>query len=150
MIIGFADMSFPRQKSNVIGSVACVIFALLSLGFGIAMFGQVRHMESVGLHADGSIVRMHTGARNNKTPIIRFLTREGLQVETKCLFRLFAIRHEIGEEVTVLYDPARPERAMIDNGIWNWDQPMFGFAGGALLMGLAVLLFRALPGIGSE
>jgi hypothetical protein len=32
---------------------------------------------------------------------------------------------------------------MIDNGIWNWDQPVFGILGGFMLLGLAVLILKS-------
>ena len=58
----------------------------------------------------------------------------------------FLVRHEVGDKVTVLYDPHDPETVMIDNGGWNWDQPIFGVLGGLLLLGLAVALFRSRGG----
>ena len=89
---------------------------------------------------------MKTGARNTRTAIVAFTTQSGEGVTTKCLFQMFAIRHETGDPVTVLYDPDNPQTAMIDNGLWNWDQPVFGIAGGFMLLGLALLIVKTTLG----
>jgi uncharacterized membrane protein len=138
-------MSAHKRRSNIVGSIACVIFALLSLAIGFFMSMQVQRMKSVGIHADAIVTHIRTGAKNSKTAIVAFKTEDNVEIETKCIFQMFVIRHETGDKVTVLYDPSEPETVMIDNGIWNWDQPVFGILGGFMLLGLAVLILRSQP-----
>jgi uncharacterized membrane protein len=136
-------MSAHKRRNTIIGSIACVIFALLSLAFGFHMSMQVQRMESVGVHADAIVTGIETGAKNSKTAIVAFNTEDDVEIETECIFQMFVIRHDTGDEVTVLYDPGEPESVMIDNGIWNWDQPIFGLLGGFGLLGLALLILRS-------
>ncbi|MFC1665213.1 DUF3592 domain-containing protein [Pseudomonadota bacterium] len=136
-------MSSRKRKSNIVGSIACVVFALLALAFGFSMSMQVQRMESIGIHADASVTGVKTGAKNSKTAIVAFKTVDGVDIESKCMFMMFAIRHKTGDQVAVLYDPSEPKTVMIDNGIWNWDQPAFGILGGLILFGLAVLILRS-------
>jgi len=136
-------MSTNKRRSNIIGSIACVIMGLLSLAFGCFMSIQVQRLESTGMHADAIVTHVKTGAKNSKTATVAFQTTDGDNIQAQCIFQMFVIRHEKGDRVSVLYDPGDPDTVMIDNGIWNWDQPAFGLLGGIMLLGLAVLILRS-------
>ena len=102
-------------------------------------------MESVGVHADATVIRIKKGAKNSKFAIVGFKANDAEEIEVKSLFQMFIIRNKNGDKVSVLYDPSEPETVMIDNGIWNWDQPSFGLLGGFLLLGLAVVFLNSQP-----
>ena len=105
-----------RKWKSITGSIACTIFALLSLGMGFHMSIQVQRMESVGVHADAIITRIETGVKNSKTAIVAFSTDDDAAIEAACIFQMFLVRYDAGDEVDVLYDRDEPESVMIDNG----------------------------------
>jgi hypothetical protein len=132
-------VALSRSKSRNLGTIACLVFAALSLAFGYSIGSQVKYFESAGLRAEALVVGIHRGAKSSKFAIVAFSTAEGRPVEARCAFQMFTIRNETGDAVTVLYDPSDPQSVMIDNGLWNWDQPLFGVLGGVLLLGLALV-----------
>jgi hypothetical protein len=136
-------MFASKRKSDILGILACLILALLSLAFGLYLSMQVQRMESAGMHSDAIVTHIETGAKNSKIAIVAFKTEDNVEIEARCIFQMFVIRPKIGDKVTVLYDPREPETVMIDNGIWNWDQPVFGILGGFMLLGLAVLILKS-------
>lgn len=132
-------MSARKKTSDFVGIIACILLALLSLGMGLAISKQVQSLESAGIRADAIVTGIEHGAKNSKFAVVSFKTADLVKVETKCALQMFVIRHKIGDRVTVLYDPEEPATAMIDNGLWNWDQPAFALFGSLVLLGLALV-----------
>jgi hypothetical protein len=135
-------MPVNKPKSNIIGCIASIIFALLSLAMGWHTGLQVNRMETAGIQAEAVVTAVHTGARNSKTAVVAFRTGRDEEIVTECLSPMLLVRNNVGDRVTVLYEPDEPTKAMIDNGAWNWGQPVIGVAGFVVLAGIAVLMLK--------
>ncbi len=131
-------MSARKRISNTVGVLAAFVLGFLCFGFAWHMNGAIAHLEENGLRADAVVTAIDRGAKNAKTPVVKFTTEDGAKIEAKCMFQMLFKRVETGDRVTVLYDPDAPETVMIDHGAWNREAVFFLIFGGGLLLVIAV------------
>lgn len=74
-------------------------------------------------------------------PRVRYVTRSGETVEFTAAVGSSPPSFDVGEEVSVLYDPAAPEEARIDTFFQLWF--------GAVILGGIGLVFTLIGGVGS-
>lgn len=142
-------MPARKRISNTVGALAAFVLALLCFGFAWHIDDAVVQLEKNGLRADAVVTAIDRGAKNAKTPVVRFTTEDGAEIEAKCMFQMLFKRVETGDRVTVLYDPDAPETVMIDHGAWNREAVFFLIFGGCLLLVIAVgsiMMTRGRPG----
>lgn len=81
------------------------------------------------------------GASSSRPAVLRFVTRDGRSVEAP-LAR--AADHEVGEQVTVIYDPTYPEIAQVASPLRLWVVPSaLALAGAAIAFAGAANLAAA-------
>lgn len=99
------------------------------------------YLESVGTRAPGRIVdyrRGSSGGSHSSTvyyPVVEFSLPNQARIRFKD--RVGSSMTHSKREVTVLYDPSRPQSAIIDYGIWNWIAPAALLLFGLLLLWIA-------------
>jgi Protein of unknown function (DUF3592) len=99
----------------VLGLVGIALVAV-----GAAKLLAARRAASSGLRAAGVVVGLVTGRPGGPEtgsglsfPVVRYRTGEGLQVTFTASQGARPAAHHPGEQVTVVYDPLRPDRARI-------------------------------------
>lgn len=129
-----------------------VIFALV--GGGLAVYGAVllartRRFLGGAQRAEGAIVgwreeRRHAGDSRSRTlyPTLRFRTPDGREIETEAQVGVNDPPADPGS-VTVLYDPADPDRARLSSvGGRGYAESLLFLVGGLLLAVGPYLLTR--------
>lgn len=125
-----------------IGVIAGLFLALTSLGIAVHQTRIITHLLRVGKRADGVLIDIDYGYRRTKKAVLRFTTQTGETVTARSLFQMHLIRNHRGDEVTVLYDPSDPKIAIIDLGIWTWQEPAFLYFGFVFLVILSFAMLK--------
>ncbi len=132
-----------RVKQVVIAALGFgLVFAALGLGLGIR---QAR-WEALSQRAVAQVVRQVSDGDDLYSPELRFPTPDGGAVSFVAGTAANPPAYALGEKVTVLYDPAKPEQAVIDSFMARWFMPLL-FAGFGLIwlvIGVAPLILRGL------
>lgn len=126
-----------------------LIFALFGALFTIVGGGLVYYQDRAyaGLReAVGQVVANERGRGSSMDDdgyraVVRFETADGRQVEIQSRVRSNPPAFDVGERVTVRYDPAVPDNARIDSFMERWFGPLiFGGLGSVfLLLGLGMV-----------
>lgn len=134
--------------SGVFGS-----FGLLFLLLGIWQFRTERAFARIATEASGIVAGFRTralrrrGARRGgfarstplDFPLVRYVTNEGQTIEFESALGTRPRIHREGQAVTVLYDPAAPQRAQIASGGWMYGLPLVFTLVGAGMLAFSVL-----------
>jgi hypothetical protein len=117
------------------------IKALMFTGIGVAiMLASVAWAVSVwGFAADASsaqgiVTRLNAGASH---PQVRFTTAAGEVIEYPQ--NGWISGYQVGDQITVLYDPQRPTKAVVNTFGALWGFTLLGFTMGAAFVGMAQL-----------
>jgi len=66
-------------------------------------------------------------------PVVRFTTSNGRQVRYESFVSSYPQRYSEGDRVRILYDPAQPEWARLDDFVDLWLRPIFLAGAGSIL-----------------
>ncbi len=119
-----------------------LIFAVILFAVGSYQSIRLSRLESVGLRAQGEVVRLKqessNGGHSSYYPVVRVHLSSNTYFEFKDSVGSNPPGYRRGDQVTVLYLADDPQRsAMIDRGVyWNWAIPVviFAFAGTLVLI----------------
>lgn len=107
--------------------------------------GVINELSATGTVV-GHMTRSSGGTNRLLFPVVRFETHEGETVEFEAGTGS-NVPPRVGEEVTVVYDPLRPEKARITVGSAIRFRPQAFVIAGALALGIVGLFFLALLGM---
>lgn len=142
----------PRFKFSPAWAFGGIGLAML-LSAGIWCWTSVR-FKGAAARAEGTVVRIDTeyarpaqdGSRRPAeplyNPVVRFRAASGRETEITGLGVGGAADYEVGERVSVLYPPDRPEAGKIDSGQEFWLGPLVCALFGALFGGAGFLIHR--------
>ena len=143
-------MRITKIAVRVFGALALVsAFALLALGASCC--NRAANFKKTAVEAQGTVSELKegsSGGANSHTvyyPIIRFADKAGLEHTLYSSSGSYPPAYEVGERVSVLYDPANPKEAKVNSftSLWLWPL-ILGIMGGLdLLTGL--FLFFGVP-----
>ncbi len=126
-----------------------VVFAAILFAVGGYESLRISRLESVGLRAQGEVVRLkaESGSGSHATyyPIVRVLLSNNSYFEFKDSIGSNPPGYRRGDQVTVLYLANDPQgSAMIDRGVYrNWAIPVVVFLFGGIAMLILVSLRRS-------
>lgn len=108
---------------------------------------KTAHFVSAAAHAQGDVVSLQLGQKAGVAPHVRFNAADGSAVEFTSGVASNPPSHRVGERVTVLYDPANPHHAEIEDFFTLWSSSAaFGAVGlVVLLIGLLGFTMRQQP-----
>jgi len=136
-----------RFPVGVAGLFAVVGLALL--GGGIYNGLETRHDIAVGVTAGGTVTDLVAGSDSDGDtvyyPHVRFVTESGDAIEFTSSIGASPPDFDVGETVSVLYDPALPGKARIDSFFQLWFSTLILGGMGAVFaaIGGAGLILRA-------
>ena len=122
---------------------AMLFAAVLSSVAGVFGLFERQHLLKQGVETTGVVVGIDVGVRGIRTVEARFATLDdhvvvGRDVHTTQWFNA----NKIDDRVTLHYDPKEPEKILISRGLWMWSNPAFLLAGGVILFGLGVFIYK--------
>ena len=122
---------------------AMLFVAALAFGAGVSGLAERRQLLTHGVETDGVVVGIDVGVKGIRSVEARFETLDDHVVTGRYVHKTqWFDANEIGDRVTLNYDPREPEKILIRRGLWMWSNPAFMLAGGAFLCGLGVFIYR--------
>ncbi|GDY10914.1 MAG: DUF3592 domain-containing protein [Planctomycetota bacterium] len=113
------------------------IFSLIGGGFAWSSYSVV----SVSQRAEGSVIRqVGDGRTGSVAPVVEFFV-EGTRHEFQSWLFTSPPQFDVGDKVSVLYDPRDPQRCRIESFVTLWLFPtIFGGIGAVMLVVSGTLL----------
>jgi hypothetical protein len=141
----------PKILVRVFGALS-LISACALLALGGSCYSRSVAFKKTAVEAQGAVVELKEGSGggpgNHHTvyyPVVRFADKAGQDHTLYSSSGSYPPAYEVGERVSVLYDPANPKEAKINSfsNLWLWPL-ILGIMGGLdLLTGL--FLFFGMP-----
>lgn len=132
-------VSKPRQKLGcafALMPLGAIIMAGVGIWYAIVSWG----FYSKGVKVQGTVVRLASSSDSDGTtysPVFSY-TVDGQQYEYESVNSSNPPSYSVGDTVTLLYDPAKPERAR-QNSFWElWLLPMILCPIAAFMMVLSI------------
>jgi hypothetical protein len=122
----------PNFKMNnglffILGNLLVISGVLLLLG-GVFAWLRAQQKYSAWISVAGvvtQVVSHSIGAANfHFYPVVEFRTKAGKMISFESELGFYPARHKPGQTVSVWYDPAHSERAMLDLAAAKWTAPL--------------------------
>jgi hypothetical protein len=122
---------------------AMLLLAAVAFLAGVYAMSERQHLLSQGVETTGLVVGIYVGVKGLRSVEAEFTTREGDVVVGRDVHKTqWFDANDIGDRVTLHYDPQEPEKILIIRCLAMWSNPAFLLAGGVFLCGLAVFIFK--------
>jgi len=122
---------------------AMLFAALLAFVVGVFELSERQHLLKQGVETTGVVVGIDVGVKGIRSVEARFTTLNDHLVVGRDVHKTQWINaNKIGDRVTLHYDPQEPEKILIGRGLRMWSNPAFLLAGGALLCGFGVFIYK--------
>jgi len=121
--------------------LATAVLAIVCIGAGTFLLLKILHLTEIGLRAEARVATIERGAKSSKWPVYEFTTAKGLEVRARDITQLMFAPIEMGDRVTVLYDPADPSQVAAELGRWLWRGPAIFFTGSVFCLGLGAAIW---------
>jgi hypothetical protein len=123
----------------------CAITAILFCGFGASVV-YVRHFVNNAMEGKGHVTALVRSSSKNGSvfkPAVEFQTADGRRIEFTSSMGTSPPSYDVGESVTVYYDPENPHSAMLSGWLSLWFVSLI-FAALAAVFGFItfVMFFR--------
>ncbi len=136
--------------SRVFGALA-LISACTLLAFGGSCYNRAVNFKKTAVEAQGTVVELKEGAGGGTDshpiyyPIIRFADKARQDHTLYSSSGSYPPAYEVGERVSVLYDPMNPKEAKVNSfsDLWLW--PLLLGIMGALDLFTGLILFFGVP-----
>ena len=116
------------------------------LGLGVYLGFALMQLEATGMRVPGLVRSLELSSTSSESPTyypqVSFETQDGIVSHFKDHIGRNPPAYHPGDQVTVLYMPNAPARAMIDHGIWNWLPSVAVFLFGAVLSFAGISMMR--------
>jgi hypothetical protein len=133
-----------KQIHPKLALAAALILTILTFTVGFFMVTERLYLLDNGQQTEGIVVGVDVGVRGVRSVKVEFETHEGHKLTGLDIHKTqWKSANKKGENVTLYYDPAAPEKILIMRGIWIWSNPAFLFAAGLFIMGLTIALLKA-------
>lgn len=135
--------------------ISAILFFMGMVFGGIAgyLYWQEANLKQAGGQAEGTVIGLSESSDEDGTayaPVVTFRTGSGRAIEFKSTFYTSPASYQVGQKVTVLYDPEAPENAKIEGEDFLFIL-IFGSIGGLELLGGLFFLGKAIrAGVGVE
>jgi len=128
---------FVRRTFSVFGIVSLTVGIALMVVVGFLLAEDYEKILN-GERVEGVVVE----AGDNEKPTVEFRTKDGRRIRVEGTISASPTPYRVGERIGVFYDPAQPEKALIDSFLERWFLPLLfgGFATVFTLVGLGFTL----------
>lgn len=122
----------------LIGYVLGLIVGLVLLGVAAFLYIKARNFVNAAQKTKGTVVRMEPRTRKGGTSYVAVFEFRSLDGQTITVLDTVAARpprHQVGQAVDVVYDPANPRDARLDSTSTLYMMPIIiGVVGGMLTL----------------
>lgn len=116
------------KACRIIG-VLIILFSFLPLGPGVYFYNKTCNFLKTAVKTQGIVseIEERKDSEGNITycPVISYIDNNGREYK-KYGFGSFPPKYEIGDKVTIFYDPQKPQKAKFDSLISLWLGPVIG------------------------
>ncbi len=130
------------DRQAVLAVPVLIIFGIGLMFGGYALFKDMNNLSGIAMVAQGEIVGSNSRSSSEGGytyyPVVAFKALDGRKYTFEGKTGSSPPMFDVGDKVMVLYDPDRPEKAIIDHGWLNWLPSL-----GLMLLG-ALMVFWAL------
>lgn len=151
--VGDERMSMHHIR-GYLGPLAFLVVGIALLGGACHYWRQTTALIGNAVATTGEVILMREEDRHvqpqhqgeieaSYRPVVRFTTRSGRQVHYESIVSSYPPRYSEGQQVRILYDPARPEWARIDDFADLWLRPVFLAGVGSILALLGAASLRS-------
>jgi hypothetical protein len=138
--------SIDKMKKSVNPKLllaAMLFVAVVASVVGVFELSERQHLLKQGVETTGVVVGIDVGVRGIRSVEARFATFDGHVVVGRDVHKTqWFNANKIGDRVALHYDPQEPEKILIGRGLSMWSNPVFLLAGGAILCGLGVFIYK--------
>jgi hypothetical protein len=130
----------PPEGIVVAFLVIGTIFTVIGLGIGVSSWNKF----SSALRTEGTVVAFARGkdwAAHHAYPVVRYRVR-GKDYEVRGHVSTSPPAYSLGDVVSVLYRPDRPDDELIDSFSERWLLPLVFSGGGLFFVSLSLVLLR--------
>lgn len=123
------------KNFNVHKVLMCLITAILFCSFGGSVL-YVRHFVNNAMEGKGHVTNLvRSNSKNGYVfkPVVEFQTVDGTRIEFTSSMGTSPPSYDVGDNVTVYYDPKDPHSAMLSDWISMW--------GASIIVGSLTLIF---------
>lgn len=149
MYVALGNMVVHGDNSPALG-IALAGIGAVAAWVGWRTRARYQRLAEAGVRVQAQVIRMQrswssgadgTGGSYTYTPVVYFRTKEGQGVTVKSNLSTGGMPFQVGEMVSMLYDPADPQSIMLDGYDKGW-MPIFMLGLGALFAigGVAALI----------
>ncbi len=128
------------------GPLYIVLFGLVFFGIGAGLTYSQRTFERQGATAEGEVINLAQRCDDDGcsySPVVRFTTQAGNSVTFESSYSSSPPAYDVGERVTVIYSPEKPDKAVI-KGQGQLFRIIFMAVGGLVITGGLFLFFSNL------
>jgi hypothetical protein len=139
-----------------------VLFVMLGptlLASGIFLFFRQRARIARSISAEGIVIELiprrasrefilektEGGVKLEKKylyrPLVRFRTQDGRTIKFSPSIATRPAPYQVGDRVSILYEPDRPNQAQINRFVYLWFFPMMFIAFGVFTLGMGLLFY---------
>ena len=129
---------YDKYSKRPVSIGALIIFLLIGVflfSVGLAGVYKVNTLIDKGTKANGEIVGSRTeGDGKHKETILTISFNDTVGESEQFDYHMISYIPNIGDNVTVLYDPQSPHDAMVDEGMYSWVmQALMAFCGSMVI-----------------
>lgn len=121
----------------LIGLIGIVFFSL-----GVYLFYDTVCFMGRSRIAMATVIDFQVNKEGNYFPIFQFKDESGSTVTTKSPSGGKPPPYDIGDRISILYDPLNPTNVKVNSIIYTWLPPLFSIFMGALVVVLAIGFWR--------
>lgn len=123
--------------------VAILLVAVLACVAGVHGFTERQRLLEHGVETRGLVIGIDVGVKGLRSVEARFTTQTGDEVVGRDVHKTqWWAANDIGDQVTLHYDPREPRKILIHRGLAMWYNPAFLLGGSLFLLGLMILIHR--------
>ena len=115
---------------------ALLLIAVLACVAGVHGFTERQRLLEHGVETRGLVIGIDVGVKGLRSVEARFTTQGGDEVVGRWA------ANDIGDQVTLHYNPREPRKILIHRGLAMWYNPALLLGGSLFLLGLMILIHR--------
>jgi len=139
------SMANKLFKAFMGGPLYVVLFGLIFFGIGAGLTYRQHAMEARGVETEGRVVSLSQSCDDDGctySPVVRFNTRGGQSITFESSYSSSPPAYDVGEQVTIIYLPDDPEKAVIQGEGQLFRIIFMIVGGGVIIFGLWVFTMR--------
>lgn len=110
------------KNVDTLRMIMCAVTAVLFCGFGASVI-YVRHFVNNAMEGKGHVTGLVRGSSKNGSvfkPVVEFQTADGTRIAFTSPMGTSPPSYDVGESVTVYYDPENPHSVMLSGWLSLW------------------------------